>query len=77
MNSQQYLKWEFGLFRIRLPKEKMHNLTIAIGLVVCMAAGTITVIQETLPTGNPKAKMVRNVRGAARSTRKKLKELCN
>jgi len=75
-SSISYLQLHLGFCRIRLPTAKMHNLTIAIGLVVIMSAGALTVIQETLPREKPKTyKLFRTARRAGRKTKEYLTEL--
>ena len=45
----RYIELHFGIFRIRGRENKVHNITILIGLVVCMLAGFTTVTAELLP----------------------------
>jgi len=71
-----HLQWHFGFWVLRLPTAKMHNLTIVLGLVVCMSAGALTVVQETLPGNKPKTyRFFRTVRRAGRKTKNYLTDL--
>nr|WP_287937766.1 hypothetical protein [Algoriphagus sp.] len=73
-----HLQWHFGFWVLRLPTAKMHNLTIAIGLVVCMSAGALTVIQDILPGEKPKTyRLFRTVRRAGRKTKDYFTDLWN
>lgn len=73
-NSQ----WHFGFFILRLPREKMHNLTITLGLILCMSAGAITVAQETIPSNKQDAyRLFRTARRAGRKTKEYLIDLWN
>ena len=73
-----YLHWHFGWWILRLPAHKMHNLTIAIGLVMCMGAGALTVAQETIPGNKMKTyRLFRVARRAGRKTKEYLIDLWN
>jgi hypothetical protein len=73
-----HLQWHLGLVKIRLPTAKMHNLTYAIGLVVCMSAGAITVVQETIPEKKTEThRLFRTVRRASRKSKDYLTDLWN
>lgn len=72
------LQWHFGFFVLRLPRDKMHNLTMIIGIVVCMSAGAVTVVQETLPGKKHHAyRLYRCARRAGRKTKEYLIEIWN
>lgn len=76
--SVDLLHLHFGFWVLRLPAHKMHNLTIAIGLVMCMGAGALTVVQETIPGNKPKAyRLFRAARIAGRKTKDYLIDLWN
>lgn len=78
MGTVTHLQWHLGLTKIRLPTAKMHNLTIAIGLVVCMGAGALTVVQETLPERKSETyRLFRTARKAGRKTKDYLTDLWN
>lgn len=73
-----HLQWHFGFWILRLPTAKMHNLTIALGLVVCMSAGALTVIQDTVLTQKPDThRLFRTARRAGRKTKQYLTDLWN
>ena len=73
-----HLQWHFGFWVLRLPTAKMHNLTIAIGLVVCMSAGALTVAQEISPSQKKELhRLFRTARKAGRRTKQYLIDLWN
>lgn len=67
-SAVEFLQWNFGFFTLRLPKEKMHNLTLAVGLVVCMGAGATTVYTDTF--SNKEGKSIRLFRAAKKAKRR-------
>jgi hypothetical protein len=73
-----HLQWHLGFYRLRLPIVQMHNLTIAVGLVVCMSAGALTVVQETLPVEKMKTyRFFKTARKAGRKTKETINDLWN
>lgn len=78
MEPVKYLSWDFLFFRIRLAENRMHNLTIVLGLVVCMSAGALTVVRDTLPGQKTKTyRLYRTVRRAGRKGKEYLIDLWN
>lgn len=78
MEPVKYLSWDFLFFRIRLADNRMHNLTIVLGLVVCMSAGALTVVRDTLPGQKTKTyRLYRTVRRAGRKGKEYLIDLWN
>lgn len=78
MEPVKYLSWDFLLFRMRLAENRMHNLTMIIGIVVCMSAGALTVVQETLPGKKHHAyRLYRCARRTGRKTKEYLIEIWN
>lgn len=73
-----HLQWHLGFCRLRLPTIQMHNLTIAVGLVVCMGAGALTVVKETLQGEKPPTyRLFKTARRAGRKTKETLADLWN
>ncbi len=59
----RYVELRVGPLRIQGRESKVHNWTIVIGLVVCMAAGFVTVTTETLVERKQQVvRMIRNAR---------------
>lgn len=73
-----HLQWHFGFLVLRLPTAKMHNLTIVIGLIICMSAGALTVVKDTLPADKTEThRLFRTARRAGRKTKQYLNDLWN
>lgn len=73
-----HLQWHFGFWVLRLPTAKMHNLTIALGVVVCMSAGALTVAQEITPSQKKELhRLFRSARRVRRKTKDYLTDLWN
>lgn len=63
LDEERYLELSFLFFKIRGRENRMHNLTILVGLIVCMAAGAVTVTTDTLSTStNPLVRILRPAR---------------
>lgn len=73
-----YLQWNLVFTVVRLPRDKMHNLTIALGLVVCMGAGALTVVKDVLPVEKaPTHRLFRTARRVGKKTKEYISELWN
>ena len=76
ITGPEIVELSFLGFKIRGRQNRIHNVTIIIGFVVCMMAGGMVVSQELKSSTNPIVRVLRTARAGRKRNKENYLDTC-